>query len=137
MDPFRKALYEKLTGDATLTALLHSPTSVFHKLAPEGSTPPYIVYSKLPGQLQWTFGGNPLRWPLWVIKGVDRGGSASTVEAIDARLEELLTDAPLNVEGYNLLYLRRETDMPEPIIADTGEQVHECGGIFRVAIEKQ
>lgn len=137
MDPFRKALYEKLIGDATLTALLSTPESIYHKLAPEGSEPPYVVYSKVPGQLQWTFAGNPLRWPLWVIKGVDRGGSAGTVEAIDARIEELLTDATLDVEGFNHLYLRRETDMPEPIATDSGEIVQECGGIYRVALEKQ
>lgn len=136
MDPLRKALYERLDGDATLRALLSSDAEVIHhKLAPESAKPPYVVFHKVSGTRQWMFQDGELRWPLWNVQAIDRGESANTAEAIDERIDALLTDAPLAVEGFSLLWIRREMDTPEPPEADSGEILHKVGGIYRIALD--
>jgi uncharacterized protein DUF3168 len=135
VSPLRKALYGALRGDGVLTAKLSSPDAIYHRLAPEGAKPPYIVFRQISGARQWAFQEGQIRWPMWLVEAVDRGSSSSAAEDIDARIDEVLTDAALSLEGFDLLYLRREMDMPEPLNADAGEILHKVGGIYRIAME--
>jgi hypothetical protein len=131
----RTALYQAMVGDETLTALLATPESVYHRLAPVGVEPPYVIFRQQSGRREWASQGGQLRWPLWLIKGVDRGGSSDAAEAIDARIDTILTDRKLTFDGFDHLYLRREQDIPESVGVDDGELLQECGGLYRIAME--
>jgi hypothetical protein len=137
VNPLRKALYAKLSGDATLTAKLSSATAIYHKLAPEGAVPPYVVFRQISGTRQWAFQGGQIRWPMWLVMAVDRGPTAEVAEDIDARIDELLNDAKLTIEGFNHLAIYREMDMPEPVTDDSGEILQSVGGLYKIATEPQ
>jgi hypothetical protein len=127
----RDAIYGLLTGDATLTGLLADATSVYHENAPAEATFPYVVFHRQVGLRDWTFGGEPMRPEVWLVKAVDRGQSAEDAEAIDARCETLLNDAALNITGSTLLYLRRDQDVSFPEV-DGQDTYKHVGGLYRL-----
>jgi hypothetical protein len=65
---------------------------------------------------------------------VDRSEDSSRADEIHARILELLTDADLEVEGFNHLYLKPETDVNygQP---DSGGLLHHVGCVYRIATE--
>lgn len=135
MNPLRKALFDTLSGDETLTGMLAAPDAIYHDLAPADARPPYIVFQALPGSRQWAFQGGEIRWPLWLFQSIDRSESSSAAEDVDARVDALLSNATFTIEGFKLLDIRRLTDVPKPPSADEGEIVHSVGGIYRIGVE--
>jgi hypothetical protein len=111
VNPIRAALYTRLTGDATLTALLATPTSAYHKVAPQTAVAPFIVFAKQSGTPNRQFGGAHVQQELWLIKGISLGASASPAESIAARADTVLTFAPLAITGRALLAIYRESDI--------------------------
>lgn len=132
MSALRTAIFEALDGDVALEDLVED--RIFHKVAPQGSTYPFVVFGKQAGTPQRTFRGPAVRSDLWMVKGVDRGPSASAAEEVDAALEAVLDDAELSVAGAELLYLRRESDLDYTEVLD-GETFHHVGGLYRVVVE--
>lgn len=133
MDEVRRALYEKLTGTPAVTGLLSAPDQVWHQRAPVDALPPFVVFHRQSGTRDWTYRLHT-RPQLWLVKAVDRGGSASQAEAIDAAVEAALNDAALTVTGQSLLVLRRGSDVEfdEP---DGGETFHHVGGLYRLVTQ--
>lgn len=127
------AIFQLLSNDTELHALLSAPDAVYPDFAPEGAVYPYVIFGPLPGVLSWAF-RSFARNQLWLVKGVCRGGDAEPARAIDARCEKLLNDAQLVIEGSHLLYLRRESDVPQSEI-DGGDLITESGGLYRVMTE--
>jgi hypothetical protein len=127
----RAAIYGLLSADATLGALLASTTAVYDEEAPAEAAYPMVIFNRQSGQRDWTFAGEPMRPEMWLVKAVTHARSASTAEAIDARLETLLNDAGLSITGSTLLYLRRESDVKysERDGQDTYKHV---GGLYRL-----
>jgi hypothetical protein len=127
----RDAIYGLLTADDTLTDLLSSATAVYHQEAPTEADWPLVIFNRQTGQRDRAFAGEPMRPEVWLVKAVTRAHSASTAEAIDARLEALLDGAGLSITGSTLLYLRRTSDVqyPEQDGQDTYQHV---GGLYRL-----
>lgn len=133
----RRAIYGKLAGDTTLNNLLASPPSgwsksIYHQIAPERASFPFIVINKQSGVPSEAF-GDPSAYEsdLWLVKVVDRSGSADTAESAAARITALLNDASLSISGASLLYLRRQSDVE--YAEDIDGVVHRhVGSIFRL-----
>jgi hypothetical protein len=127
----RAAIYTLLTADDTLTDLLSSSSAVYHEQAPKEAAFPLVIFNRQSGTRIYTFGGEAIRPEVWLVKAVTQSESASTAEAIDARLETLLDDAALSVTGSTLLYLRRDSDVSYPE-RDGQDFYRHVGGLYRL-----
>ena len=128
------ALYQWLSEDPTLAALLSAPEAIFPKEAPEETEYPFVVFQQVSGVKERGFHDHSARNQIWLVKGVCRGGDPSPAEEIDKRIEELLDDASLPLEDGHLIGLLRESDVPAHEI-DGGEVVTHAGGLYRVMWE--
>ncbi len=136
MDGFRAAVYSKLNGDATLTAMLATTTSIYHRRAPANTAFPFIIFQKQSGVPVWSFQGPPLANQVWMFKGIDRSPSASVAEDIDKRIGVILTDPVMSLSDGTLLYLRRESDIDYEEGTDPDNAVHHVGGLYRTMIDR-
>ena len=133
----RRALYGKLSGDTTLNALLAAPAtgyskSIYHQDAPEGAAFPYVIFQRQSGRPTEAFGApSVMENDVWLVKAVDHATSADTAESIAARIQTLLNDAALSISGASLLYLRRQSDIEYPEVAN-GERYAHVGSLYRL-----
>lgn len=107
----RTSLYARLSGDATLTGLLSGPAAIFYQVAPQTATFPYVILSKSAGTPDWQFAGAHVQTEIWIAKAIDKASSATRAEQIAARIDALLTDQPLTVDGGIALAVYRESDI--------------------------
>lgn len=135
-DGFRVAAFTKLNGDATLTDMLATSTSIYHRRAPKDAGFPYIVYNKQAGTSKWTFNGNPISDQVWLFKAIDRWMSSARAEDIDHRIDEVFTDPVMVLSDGDLLYLRREQDVDYEEGSDPNYVIHNVGGLYRVVIDR-
>lgn len=135
--PVRRALYGRMAGDTTLNNLLGTPASgyskaIYHQQAPAGADYPVVVFQKQAGNPTEAFGApSAFENDVWLVKAVDESTSADDAEAIQARLNVLLNDASLSISGSTLAYLRRQSDVEYPEVAD-GVQYRHAGALFRL-----
>jgi len=127
----RTALYVRLSGDATLAALLASPQSIYYQVAPQTATFPYVVLSKSAGTPDWQFAGAHVQQEVWVCKAIDKASSAGRAEQIAARIDDLLTDQPLTVDGGLALAVFRESDISYSETSGADVFRHD-GGLYRL-----
>lgn len=101
----RKALHAALAADAALAALLGGAR--IHDEAPRGAEPPYLTFGDARAR-DWSTGTDKGAEHALVIDvwTEHRGGRASML--IAARVEALLHDAALTLEGHRLVNLRFE-----------------------------
>lgn len=130
-DPIRAALVQHLLATPAVTSLLGAAGNVFHRVAPRAAVPPYVVLHRQSEVDRWTFAGPALEDELWTVKGICRGSSSAPADALAAAITAALNDAALSIDGYGLLYLRRESKLDYGEV-DDGDQFHHCGGIFRL-----
>jgi len=136
----RRGLYGKLAGDSTLNALLGTPATgygkaIYHQEAPQGATYPYVIFNKQAGTPTDAFGKpSAMDTDVWLVKGVDRGTSADTAEAISSRIQTLLNDATLSVSGQTVLYLRRQSDVEYSEVSE-GVRFSHCGSLYRLVFQ--
>lgn len=135
LGPVAAALYAKLTGDSDLTKLLATSTSVYADQAPQGAGYPFVVFNQQSGPKIFSHVGLAFDNPLYLIKGVDKSDTASTVKAnqIADRLEALLTDATLTITGRTLAYLRPEQAISYAETVE-GRPVFHRGLLFRLYV---
>jgi hypothetical protein len=136
MKAIRRSLYGKMAGDTTLVAFLATPPagyskSIYYQLAPETATLPFVVFSQQSGTPVYSFAERAYDNDLWLVKAVDRSGSADVADDIHARLDALLTDGVLSISGRDQLYLRRESDLEYSETVGGDRYVH-AGSLFRV-----
>jgi Protein of unknown function (DUF3168) len=136
MDGFRAAVFAKLNGDATLTALLATTTSIYHRRAPLNAAFPFIVFNKQSGIAVWTAKGNPFDDQLWQFQAVDRSDSSSRAEDISKRISVILTDPVMSLTDGSLMYLRRESDVDYEEGTDPDYLIHHVGGLYRTMIDR-
>jgi hypothetical protein len=129
-----------MAGDSTLNALLGAPPSgwsknIYHRKAPQGAPYPLVIFQKQSGTPTYAFATDPAyENDLWLIKGVDRGTTADGAEAIQGRLDALLTDGALSISGETQLYMRRESDVEYDEVS--GDQTfHHAGSLYRLLHE--
>lgn len=131
----RRALYGKLAADTTLNNLLGTPRqgyskAIYHDQAPSEASFPYVIFSKSSGVPTDTLGkAGAFESDVWLIKAVDRNTTADRAEAAAARIQALLNDASLSISGATELYLRRQSDVEYPEIAD-GERYEHVGSLY-------
>lgn len=133
MKAVRKALYDKLTGDSTLTAMA-TGTRIYDTQAPPGGTLPYIIFQLVGGPRPII----PRKLHEWTItiKTVVAGMTAVTGEDIIARVETLLDDHALVVSGYTVYWLKRESPDIDYIEVAGGNPYRHIGGTWRMKMSK-
>lgn len=140
----RRALYGKMSGDATLTGMLGTPPSgyskaIYYQAAPKGAGFPYIVFNKQASTPRYAIGARAYDNEVWLIKAVIRssgpgGDSPDDADNIASRLDVLLTDGTISISGATQLYLRRESDVDYAETAD-GALYRHAGANFRLISE--
>lgn len=131
MNEIRRAIYQRLSTDSTLTGLLAASDGIYHQQAPQTAQAPYIVFHKQSGVPFWQFDSAHIQNDLWLVKAVDQGSSASRAEDIAARIDVLLTDAPFSITDHTRLAIFRESDVVYPE-TDGADLFHHVGALFRV-----
>lgn len=119
MSVITAAIYNKLAGDATLTAMLSTyggnPAIFTMDPAPGDATLPYIVSageaSQAPFDTKTSRGRDLIRD---VRCYADADGSAITIEAIAERVRALLHRQSLTIAGFDWII----SDVTGPIVAD-------------------
>lgn len=131
MDEIRHAIVQRLEATPAVTSLLGAPNNVFHRIAPRGAIPPYVVLHRQAETDEWTFSGPALEHDLWTVKAICRGSKSDAADDIAQAITVALNDAPISVVGYRLLYLRRESkiDFGEP---DGADFWHHVGSLWRL-----
>lgn len=134
----RRALYGKMSGDTTLSAMLPAAPSglskaIYHEVAPEGANLPYVIFFKSAGTPRYAIGARAWDDEVWTIKGV-ASEDPDTADNIASRLDVLLTDGTISISGRTELYLRREGDVEYGEVAD-GKRYHHAGGLFRLVYQ--
>ena len=133
--PVSIALYGRLAGDATLTALLATTTSIYSGRATQGSSYPYIVFGRASQvRVARSFGTPGVDNDIWRVSAFVAGSDAQPAENIDSRVAELLDDYELTVTGHHNLWLARESGFRLVEDTDTGT-VWQVGGEYRLTTE--
>jgi hypothetical protein len=144
----RRAIYGKLTGDTTLTAMLGAAATgytkaIYHEVAPQGAVYPLVIMNKQAGTPTYaatifTTPRSSVNDPLstleeqeiWLIKAIDHNTTANAAEAISARVTALLEDVTLlSPPSRTQRYLRRDADVEYAEVAD-GEVYRHVGSLF-------
>lgn len=126
----RRAIYQKITGSAAITALLGNATSVFHEVAPPGSPHPYVIFALSAGSDRHLFGARAFRQQTWLIKAVARTDTHDVADNIDAAIDSLLFNASITLESGELLDVRRVSDVSY-LEENDGNQIRHSGGLYR------
>jgi hypothetical protein len=128
------ALIAKLQADATLAALAAPGKFVFwdHE-APAGLTK-FISVSLVDEHDVPIFEGTAHEDTLYLVKWVELSSSVKTAKAAAARIQDLLHLQPLDVDGYHVQLVRRESRirMAEPLPEDPSKDWYHRGGRYQV-----
>lgn len=134
MNEFEAALYTRLTGEASVTALLAGTASIYNQQAPPGDDYPLIVF-------QYQGGGDENKSPhrarnvLYTIKAISEEG-LTDAGAIDAAIDTVLHLDELTVSGWSNFWLAREDDLRLVETTPEGKRYYHAGGIYRARIAK-
>ena len=138
MNQMDKAFYNALVASTSLTSLTSGGTanpSVFQHLAPQDSSPPYVVYgAQSPSVPVKKLDGNvAYENALYMCKAVTEGSSMSLAGTIAARIDTAL-DVQLSLSGgfqHQLLIREQDIDYVEVV---AGKRFNHRGAIYRVQV---
>lgn len=99
----QKALLARLAGDAALSALLGGPR--IHAEPPRAAEPPYVGLSESRTN-DWSTVSDRGHEHLFTLSVWSRQPGIREALAVAGRIEELLEDADLALEGHRLVNLR-------------------------------
>ena len=108
---------------------------VFNGIAPQGTTPPYVVFqamSKVDDYWSVTGrGGNAI----YMVKAIDQSPWPKSAGDIDTQVDSVMQDASLSVTGHSLLWCRREEDI---YLAEDQQGViyQHIGGLYRIRADQ-
>ena len=131
---FNDGLYSYLVADATLTALLATPTSVFHLRAPENENPPYVTFRRTTGVPKRTLKSIVHESLIYTIKAVTQEPSAVAAANIMGRIDTLLDDQTWSVSGYTVKFSRRINDLSFTELGPGGQEYRHVGGMYHILI---
>ncbi len=107
-------------------------TSAEHKVAPEGTSYPVLVYQKQAGADVYTLGKHRAWRPFtYLVKVIQTGHTDETAQDAIARVDALLTDTALAVTGYTTMLIERMSDV-EYAEVDNGITYHHVGALFTI-----
>lgn len=128
----RKALVAVLRASSGLSEFLPTSESIYFENAPQEAGFPFVIIHKQSGGPAYTF-GDFIDSEVWIVKGIDRSDSADRVDDIAREIWLALEDADLQVDGYDLLWCRRQFDISYTE-TEPGQAIHHRG--FQFLIEK-
>lgn len=128
-DRIHAAIYTRLNGDATLKGL--ATGGIHHRLAPQGTEAPYVIFQRQAGTSLRTFAPGSTERAVWLVKSVCRGASATKAEEIDARCQALLDGVKLSPATGRALTVERHSAVEYGEASD-GEQIHHVGSLYRI-----
>ncbi len=135
MNLVRDALHDRLAGDAALNVMLSAPGAIYHRRAPVTAATPLVVFDKNSGTPSYMLSAaDGLDRQVWLVKGIDRSGSASVAEDIAARTRALLHNHPLVVSGRPVAEVRRVSDVDYGE-SDGAELYQHVGGLYLVVTQ--
>jgi uncharacterized protein DUF3168 len=141
MNEINTAIYGKLAGDATLTALVSSfqnATSIFHLQAPEGADFNYIVFNKQ-AETEPNDSRHRIIDLVYQVRAFAKDGSlpgAKAAQAIDARGQVLLHGATLTISNHTLLKINRIGGLEDATAEPNTDVVYSAGSLYRVRVER-
>lgn len=114
MDAVDRALYAKLSGDATLAALCTDGVvsgQIFNGQPPQGTTPHYLMFAEESGADTSTWTRRAAVDLTYMVKAVARKTATtdhiSAAKTIRERADALITDTALTVTGWKVGRHRR------------------------------
>jgi hypothetical protein len=128
------ALVAVLANDAQLKAIM--PDGVYFDEAPPACRNFVIVSLFHSDDVAFFPARRSVEDLLYVVKGVSFGTSGATVKAAAARIDQLLENAALVVNGYDCMTVHREQRIryPEVDAIDPSIRWQHRGGHYRVAM---
>ena len=124
------ALFSALAGGAALVTALGG-TAIYNTLAPQGASPPYVIFSHQAGGDDNT-SPRRARSLVYLVKAVSSAGVLQAAE-IDAEVDDLLHMGSLSVTGWGNYWTARETDVA--YTEDSGGVlIWHTGGQYRIRI---
>ena len=127
MKALETALYAKLSGDATLTSL--APGGIWRGVAPVGTTGVWVIFNQISSVDAYTLADRATTTHNYLVKAIAPGESATGAWDAANRIDALLTDQTLTVDGSPAMSVRRERTMTLTE-ADGGEQYQHAGGYY-------
>lgn len=127
MKVLEKALYAKLSGDATLSSL--APGGVWRSIAPSGISGVVVVFQQASATDTYALSQRATTTSSYIVKAIAPGESALPAWNAADRIEALLTDQTLSLDSGNTLSIRRDTILSQTE-TDGGEMYQHAGGIY-------
>lgn len=124
-------IYGTLSVDAGLLALVS--TRIYLDVAPEGASFPFVVFQlQTPERDLVTLGARRV-WStgMWLVRGVDKATSFTTLKSIEARIDALLHGVSGSVTGGTVYESVREMPFRLTEVVDRVRYLH-LGGIYRI-----
>lgn len=135
-NPADAAIYAKLSGDATLAALLAGGTaspSVFHAQVPENQGFPAVVFNAQAASTpSRTFGAVAWENAVYQVKAIVEGRSAAAAGTIAARIDVLLDGPALAYTGFTHMGCQRIQEIDYPETAPGGTRYVHRGALYRL-----
>lgn len=125
------ALRSKLTGDATLMALV---TGVYRNVAPDDATYPCVVLQKLDGSDDYTLGRRVSTAYTYQARVDVEGGDLDAADDALARIDALLTDQTLTVSGSTVWVVRRIGDISDYAESQEGRIYQHVGATYSIVL---
>jgi len=127
------ALLGKLSADSALKALM--PDGVFYDLAASGRTR-IVIVKLMHHETVDMFGGPAYEQPLYLVKAVEQSSSALNTINAAKRIDALLNNQPLTINGYTLMTLqfREYVRYAEADSVNPDLRWQHCGGLYLVSV---
>ncbi len=129
MKAIEKALYARLTGDATLMAL--ATGGVWRGVAPVGTNGVIVVFAHAAENDFYALSNRAVSESSYLVKAVAPGETATPAWDAANRIDVLLNDYAMTLDTGTVLSIRRErvTSFTE---LDGGEQYQHAGGYYLI-----
>lgn len=132
--------------DAAIVAALKADTStgglmtlmtdgVWMDMAPKDSTK-FVIVSLATHLDEYDFGGEAFEDARYLVKAVDLNVSGQRVKAAAARIQAVLQDATLSINGYGQMLLQREERIRYTEVSDSNPDIRwqHRGGRYRIFV---
>lgn len=126
-------IVSKLEAAADVTAI--ATGGVFHRLAPEGTVPPYVVFFQQSEIPAYTLGKRSSTVYMVVVKAVVEGYDQVPAQTLDAAIDAALTDQldGIQLDAGVLASCRRANGI-DYVEQDDGRYLQHRGGSYRVMV---
>ena len=126
-------LYSKLQGGTALTSLLSGTTAIYHNVAPDNATLPYVIFS-VQGGGDENQSPNRTQNLVLFVRGYS-GNSQAQAGSIDTQIDNLLHMQTVTVSGWTNIWTARESSLTMPEPQPNGGYVYMSGGYYRIRLD--